>query len=152
MNTLNLCTWLLDYIASHPNPSITYQAFDIHLWISSNLSFLSVNKGRSRVGEYYFLGNLLDNSKPLAKQRTFVNALVHIEASILGNIIGAVLEVEIARGYINIRKEVELQIILMEMGYLQQEILLELDNTTSYGILTKQLIPKRSKSINMRLY
>ena len=65
---------------------------------------------------------------------------------------GAASESEIAGGYINARKAVELRIILMEMGYIQPKTPLELDNTTAFGILTKQLIPKRSKAIDMRFF
>ena len=31
MNTLNLISWLLDYMATYPNPSITYKASDMVL-------------------------------------------------------------------------------------------------------------------------
>ena len=40
----------------------------------------------------------------------------------------------------------------MEMGHPQLKTPLELDNTTAFGILTKQLIPKRSKAIDMRFF
>ena len=40
----------------------------------------------------------------------------------------------------------------MEMGHVQPKTPLELDNTTAFGILTKQLIPKRSKAIDVRFF
>ena len=65
---------------------------------------------------------------------------------------GAALEAEITRAYVNTRMGVELRVILMEIGHRQLTIPLELDNTTIFGILTKQLLPKRSKVINMRFF
>jgi len=151
-NTLNLTSWLLDYMATYPNPSITYKASDMVLWVSSDSSYLSVTGSRSRVGGYHFLGNNPDFTKPLAPQRTFINAPIHVEASILRNVMGAASETEIAGGYVNARMAVELRIMLMEMGHVQPKTPLELDNTTAFGILTKQIIPKRSKAIDMRFF
>ena len=151
-NTLNLASWLLDYLATYPNPSITFKASDMCLWISSDSSFLSVSKARSRVGGYHFLGNKPDSSKPLAQQRLLINAPIHVECSILRNVMGAASESEIAGAYVNARMGVEERIMLWEMGHPQPATPLELDNTTAFGILTKQLIPKRSKAIDMRFF
>jgi hypothetical protein len=151
-NTLNLASWLLDYLATYPNPSITFKASDMCLWISSDSSFLSVSKARSRVGGYHFLGNKPDSSKPLTQQRLFINAPIHVECSILRNVMGAASESEIAGAYVNARMGVEERIMLWEMGHPQPATPLELDNTTAFGILTKQLIPKRSKAIDMRFF
>ena len=152
METLNLASWLLDYLATYPNPSITYKASDMILWISSDSSYLSIPNARSRVGGFHFLGNAPDLTKPLAQQCTFINALIHVESSILRNVMGAASEAEIAGGYVNARMGVELRIMLMEMGHPQPSTPLELDNTTAVGILTKQLIPKRSKAIDMQFF
>ena len=45
---------------------------------------------------------------------------------------------------------VELRITLTEMGHPQPKTPVELDNATAFGMLTKQLVPKRSKAIDMR--
>ena len=82
----------------------------------------------------------------------FVNTPIYVEASILRNVIGTALEAKIARTYMNARMGVEERIMLWEMGHPQLATPLELDNTTAFGILTKQLIPKRSKAIDMRFF
>lgn len=41
---------------------------------------------------------------------------------------------------------------LLELNHPQPTTPLELDNTTAHGILTKTLIPKRSKAIDMRFF
>jgi len=152
MATLNLCTWLLDYMSTYPDPSITYKKSDMVLWVSSDSSYQSVSKSRSRVGGYHFLGNKPNNMKDVSIQRTFINAPIHVEASILRHVMGAASESEIAGGYVNARDAVETRIALMEMGHHQPPTPLELDNTTAYGIITKQLLPRRSKAIDMRYY
>ena len=86
--------------------------------VSSDSSYLLVSGGRSQVGGYHFLGNKPDFTKLLAPQCTFINISMHIKASILCIVIGAASESEIAGGYINARKAVELRIILIEMDYM----------------------------------
>ena len=61
-------------------------------------------------------------------------------------------ESEIAGGHVNARMAVELRIMLMKMGHSQPKTRLELDTTTAFGMLTKQLVPKRSKAIDMRFF
>ena len=81
--TLNLASWLLDYLATYLNLSITYKVSDMILWILSDSSYLSVPNTRSRVGGYHFLGIAPDPTKLLVQQRVFINAPIHVETSIL---------------------------------------------------------------------
>ena len=148
--TLNVCSWLLDYMSTYPNPSITFKRSDMILWISSDSSYQSASKSRSRVGGYHFLGNKYSPTKDLVFQRNFINAPTHVEASILRNIMGAASESEIAAAYANAKDGVESRVTLMEMGHEQPSTPLEIDNTTAFGILTKQLLPRRSKAMDMR--
>ena len=77
---------------------------------------------------------------------------MHAEASILKNAMSTVSESEIAAAYVNAKLAVTMRICLLEMGNYQPATPLEINNTTAYGILTKQLMPKRSKAIDMRFY
>ena len=115
--TLNLCTWSLNCIATHPNPSIACKKSDMILWISSDSSCLSVSKVRSRIGGYHFLGNKYDPTKPIALQRVLINAPTHVEASVLRNIMSAALEAEIASACVNARLGIPERITLMELGH-----------------------------------
>ena len=142
MKILNLCAWLLDYISTYPGPSITCKKSDIILWISSDSSYQSVSKLRSRVGGFHFLGNTPSNPNSLINQQTFINAPIHVDATILGHVIGAASELEIAARYANARDAVETRVILTEMGHLLPSTSLTIDNKTAHGILTKQLLPR----------
>ena len=150
--TLSLTTWLLDYMATHPNPSITYKKSDMQYWISSDSSYLSASKARSRVGGHHFLGNIPRFDLPLVNQRTFINAPFYVEASILKSVVGAASEAEVAAAYVNARHGITHRITLLELDHPQHQTPLEIDNTTAYGILTNTLIPKRSKAIDMRFF
>ena len=151
-NTITLCSWLLDYVATCPNPSITFRSSDMILCVASESSYSSVANSRSRVGGCHFLGNQPKLNVPLADQIIFHNAPTHVEASILKSVMSAASESEIAAAYVNAKLAVPIRICLLEMGHHQPATPLEIDNTTAYGILTKQLMPKRSKSIEMRFY
>lgn len=39
MSTMNLCTWLLDYMHTYPDPSITFKKSDMILWVSSDSNY-----------------------------------------------------------------------------------------------------------------
>ena len=122
------------------------------LWVSSNSSYQSVSKSHSCVGGYHFLGNKYDPNKDMNAQRTFVNDPIHVEASILRNIMSAASESEIAAAYVNAKDAVKSRITLWEMGHPQPEMPLEIDNIIAFSILTKQLLPRRSKAIDMQFY
>jgi hypothetical protein len=48
---------LLDYLATHPDATIRYQASDMILHIHSDALCLSVSNARSLLGGLFFLGN-----------------------------------------------------------------------------------------------
>jgi len=150
--TLSLAKFMLDYMISNPDPSITFFKSDMQLWVVSDASYLSVSKSRSRVGGFHFLGNIPDDTKPLSQQPKFFNAPIHVEASILKPVVSAASEAEIAAGYVNARKAIPLRIALLEMGHPQHPTPLEMDNDTAFGVLTSRIIPKKSKAIDMRFY
>lgn len=152
MKALNLCTWLLDYMATYPDPSIICYKLDMQLYISSDASYLSVSKSRSRVGGYHFLGNKPKTTIPLSEQDIFINAPIYLEVSILKPVVSAASESEIAAAHVNSKEGIPERICILEMNHPQPSTPLELDNTTAHGILTKMLISRRSKSIDMRLF
>ena len=85
--------------------------------MSSDSSYQSVSKSRSRVGGHYLLGNRPKQNADIANKRALINAPIYVKASVLHCIMGAASESEIAGGYANARDAVETRIILMEMGH-----------------------------------
>ena len=106
MKTLNLYTWLLDYMATYSNPSITYHKSDMQLYISSDSSYLSVTNSCSRVGGYHFLSNKPIPNIPLTQKNIFINALINVVVNILKPIVSAASESEIAAAYVNAKEGV----------------------------------------------
>ena len=136
-NTLNAYAWLLDYIATYPNPLITLKKSDMMLAVVSNSSFLSVSKSRSRVGGYHFLSNITNPKIPLGNQVIFCKVLIYIKASILKNIMCMVGKIKIATTFINTKLAIPKRICLLEIGYPQLATLFVINNTIAYDILTK---------------
>jgi hypothetical protein len=48
---------MLDYLATHPDATVRYQASEMILHIHSDASYLSVSNARRRLGGLFFLGN-----------------------------------------------------------------------------------------------
>ena len=47
-------THILDYVATHPDASVTYRASDMILASESDASYLSAQNGRSQVGAIHY--------------------------------------------------------------------------------------------------
>ena len=58
-------------------------------------------------------------------------------------------EAELGAMYINARKAVEIRIILEEMGHKQPATSIQVDNSTTEGIINKRVQPKRTKAMDM---
>ena len=67
-------------------------------------------------------------------------------------VVGIASEAEVSAVHANARKGVPHRFTLMKLDHPQHQTPLGLDNSTSYGILTNTLIPKKSKSIDMRYF
>ena len=62
------------------------------------------------------------------------------------------VEAELGAMYINACKAVEEQIILEEMGHKQPTTPVQVDNSTTLGIINKRVQPKRTKAMDMRFH
>ena len=71
----------LNYCASHPDATVRFTASDMILKIHSDAFYLTESKARSRVGGYFYLGNL-DNSK-------LNNGAIHVIAKIIKNVVSS---------------------------------------------------------------
>ncbi len=56
-NTQKLVHQFLDYVATHPDTIITYQASNMVLAGHSNASYLSETNARSQAGGHFFMSN-----------------------------------------------------------------------------------------------
>ena len=71
--TMEAVTQLLNYAATHPEATVRYTASDMILHVSSDASYLSESKARSRAAGYHFLSDKpKDPNKPPASPSTAV--------------------------------------------------------------------------------
>ena len=75
--------FLLNYVATHPDPRIRHCASDMILHAHSDGSHLSAPKSRSRAGGYFFLSN-----NPTQLDQANLNGAMHVLCKILNNVIG----------------------------------------------------------------
>jgi hypothetical protein len=134
---------LLDYIATHPNPSIVYLASDMILALDTDGSYLSELGGKSRAAAYMFLTK---KGNP-----DFHNGAVRVLSSIIKHVMASASETEIASLFYGCKEAIPLRVTLEEMGHPQPgPTPVTTDNSTAIGLTLNTMIPKASKSMDMR--
>jgi hypothetical protein len=69
--TLEKAYQVLDYLASHLDSVVRFQASDMVLNIHSDASYLSEPKARSRVCGHFFMGSVPRDGKPIKLNGAF---------------------------------------------------------------------------------
>ncbi len=141
--TMKATKQLLDYIATHPNPSITYLASDMILALDTDGSYLSEYGGRSRAAAYMFLTK---KNNP-----DFHNGAVLVLSTIIKHVMASASETEIASLFYGCKEAIPLRMTLEEMGHPQPgPTPVTTDNSTAIGLTRDTMTPKASKSMDMR--
>jgi hypothetical protein len=92
---------LLDYLATHPDATISFYASDMILHIHSDASYFSVSKARSRLGVLFYLGYNSTNQDKIK------------------NVVASAAESEDGVCFQNSQTAAPLRITLMELGHIQ---------------------------------
>jgi hypothetical protein len=142
VNTMNRSQQIMDYLATQEPAVLTYRKSDMVLAVHSNASYLNEEEARSRAGGHHFL----TEDVPLRPN----NRAIHNVAKIIKGVMSSAAEAELGAMYINARKAVEIRIILEEMGHKQPATPIQVDNSTTEGIINKRVQPKRTKAMDMR--
>ena len=100
---------LVDFLATHEEAVLTYNASDMKLAAHSDASYLSVPKARSQAGGHFFLSS--DSTVPDNN-----GAVLNI-SHIIKHVISSATEAELAALYIMTREAVYICTILEEMGH-----------------------------------
>jgi len=85
--TVEACTQLLNYAATHPDATLRFTASDMILNIHSDASYLSESKARSPAGGYFYLS---DNT-----EKPPINRAMHIHCSIMHSFLASATEAEV---------------------------------------------------------
>eukprot|EP00957_Ditylum_brightwellii_P018103 1363656-Ditylum_brightwellii.AAC.1 len=126
--TAEACHQLLDFVMTNPDAIVHFLSSEMILTIHLDSSYLSESKAGNRAAGHFYLAN--------KNNEEFNNAS----------------EAELAALFYNAREAVTLRVTLEEMGHPQAPTPLITDNNTAHGLITKAMIPKCSKVVNMRFH
>ena len=143
-STMKKCKQFLDYAASQPDAIITYRASDMVMAIHSDASYLSEPKARSRAGGHFFMSE--NDEFPTN------NGAVHNLAQIIKNVMSSAAEAELGAMFLNAKTAVHLRQTLEELGHPQPPTPIQTDNTTAQGVATNKILPKATKSMDMKFH
>jgi hypothetical protein len=138
------CNMLLDYLATHPDATIRYDASAMILCIIADAAFFVLPHARSRCAGICFLSNFLPTTN--APDPT-PNGAVHVLCKTLRSIPVSAAKAENGGLFLNGQEDVPIITALEEMGHPQPATgtPLETDNSTAHNILkAHQASMKRS--------
>ena len=147
----NGITWFLNYAATHPDAIICYSKSDIILHVSSDGSYVSETKSRSRVEGMFYLSSSPPDKQPQNIPHPF-NAPIHVVAKILKMITSSAMETEVAATFYNCKEALPFRVTLEELDHHQPPTPVEVDNEAAIGFLLDTMKMKYSKAIDMRFY
>jgi len=136
---------LLDYLATHPNATITYRRSKMNLMVHSDASYLSAPNARSRAGGYFFLSEHTSSNTNHP-----VNAPIHVECRIMKHVLSSATEAEIGAIFLNCQQAEILRTTLEELGHPQITTPIITDNATANNIINGNAKQRRTKAMDMR--
>jgi hypothetical protein len=126
---------------------IRYRVSDMILNIHSDASYLSAPKTQSHAGSYFFCGSIPQDTEPI-----FVNGAIHITCTILKLVAALAAEAELGSLSVNAQKAKVIQLVLEELGHPQPPIPINIDNTTTVGIVNNTIKRQWSQAMEMRYF
>ena len=122
----------------------SYVESDMILNFHSDASYLSEPKAKSREGGHFWLGNKDDED--------FNNGAIVTLSLVVKHVMSSASESELAALFYNCKSAVPLRVALEEMGHRQPTTPVTTDNSTAHGLIQSTMIPKASKSMDMRFH
>jgi hypothetical protein len=110
----------------------------------SDAGFNNESKGRSRAGAHIFLSE--EDPEPRW------NGPILTIAQIIKFVMTSAAEAELGALFVTAKELVPIRQTLIEMGWKQPMTPIQTDNTTAAGVVNNTIIPKRSKSMDLRFW
>ena len=146
-NTMTKCKMLLDYCATHPNPTIRFTASDMILHVDTDAAYLVLPGGKSRIAGYYYL----TNQPPTTGTPTpSFNGAIHVECKTLKHVVASAAEAETGGIFTNCQLALPIRQSLEALGHKQPPTPIKTDNSTAYKFIHNNMKQKMSKSWDMR--
>ncbi len=141
---MTLCKQCLDYVASQDKAILTYKASDMVLAIHSDAFYLSKPKARSQANSHMFMAS---NNEIPKNNGAILNIL-----QIICAVMSSAAEAELGALFIYAKAAVSIQQTLEELGHLQLQTPIQMDNSTATALLTNKILPKALKAMDMRFH
>ena len=145
--TLQQCTQLLDYVATHPNATIRYHASDMILNVDSDAAYLVLPRARSRLAGHFFL-----SSAPSPARSVLPNGPILTECKTIRHVVSSAAEAETAGLFHNAQQARPIRYILTQLGHPQPPTPIKTDNATANAFIHQTMRHKKSKSWDMRYW
>ena len=129
--TMERCTQLLDYLATHSDAKIRFYALDTIMNIQFDASYLSESKARSRACGHFFMG-----WKPISREPIKLDGAFYTNLVILKFVIASAAEAKLGALFHNCQDGLILifQQTLADMGHPQLKTPVHCDNAMAVGI------------------
>jgi hypothetical protein len=138
--TMDAVIHLLDYCSTKPDAATRYYASEMQLKIHSNASYLSEPRAKSRIGGYFFLGNINHSQCP-----SLSNGPLMCQSTILKHVVSSFAEAKYGALFVNAKTGTVTRETLKETGHPQDATELKTDNTTADGIANKTVFKNSQK-------
>ena len=150
MKTKDATLILMDYLYTHPNAKIRYNANNMQLYIDSDVAYCVTSKAKSIITGYFYLSDHYTGGLGITSPK--LNAPIHIECQLLKHIVSSTTEAETSAIFHNYKIAIWLRRIIKTLGHEQQIIPLKVDNSTAESCSNNTLKERRGKAWDMRLY
>ena len=131
---------LMDYAHTYPDAIIRYHAYDMQLYINSDIAYLVLPIASSRGAGYFYLSDNYTNMTSILHPKS--KDLILTECTTLRNVMSSAAEAEVGTIHHNGKAAMPVRTALDEMGYPQGPTLVKTDNNTADGFLNKKIKQK----------
>jgi hypothetical protein len=133
---------LLDYVITHLDAILLYAKSNMVLSVHSNASYLSKPKARSCACGHFFLSDGTDKAPN--------NGAILNTSQIIKSIMSSAAKAKLGALYINAHEAVPCRNFLNKLGHSHSPTPIQTDNSNALGILTNNILPRRTKAMDMR--
>jgi hypothetical protein len=145
--TLEKAYQVLDYMASHPDTVVRFQASDMVSNIHSDTSYLSEPKACSQACGHFFMGSVPRDRKPIK-----LNGAFHTLCSILRCVVASAAEAELGALFMNCQEGMIFKATLEDLGHPQPKIPVHCNNPTAVGIANNTVKRQRLRAMEMKYF
>jgi hypothetical protein len=151
LNVLKAATRLCQYLAHHPDHTITYRPSNMRLLIHSDAAHNNESKSRSCAGGVFYLGDPQFTGPATTDPRLMWGPVATL-CAIIPTVCQASAESEYAAAYMNAQVGESIRQILSDLGYPQPATPIIYDNEVAGKIAKQTCKLKRAKAIASRYH